>query len=59
MRSMSRLRKLTLEQHAAIADENIANLFDEYRPRYNDVMGEKIAEVSRPYLIWQTRKSAW
>jgi len=38
----------TLEQHAAISDENIASLLDHYRPRYNDTMGEKIAEVSRP-----------
>jgi 2',3'-cyclic-nucleotide 2'-phosphodiesterase (5'-nucleotidase family) len=39
---------LTLEEQAAIADERIAELLDQYRPRYKDVMGEKVAEVSQP-----------
>jgi len=39
---------ITLEQQASISDENIASMLDQYRPRYNDMMGEKIAEVSRP-----------
>src|SRR6056297_2824636 len=38
---------ITLEQYAAISDENIASLLDQYRPRYNDMMGEKVAEVAR------------
>lgn len=39
---------LTLEEQAAIADEQIAELLDQYRPRYKEVMGEKVADVSRP-----------
>jgi 2',3'-cyclic-nucleotide 2'-phosphodiesterase (5'-nucleotidase family) len=39
---------LTLEQHAAVEDPVIASMLDQYRSRYNDVMGEKIAEVARP-----------
>lgn len=38
--------QLTLEQHASIADNTISNLLDEYRPRYDKEMGEKIAEVA-------------
>lgn len=41
-------QEITLEQHAAIADNTILNLLDEYRPLYNKSMGEKIAEVARP-----------
>lgn len=39
--------ELTLEEQAAIADETIANLLNEYRPCYNDMMGVKVAEVAR------------
>lgn len=42
------LQELSLEQHAAVSDEEIAGKLDQYRPRFNEVMGEKIAEVSRP-----------
>jgi len=38
---------LTLEQQAAVEDSVIASMLDQYRNRYNNVMGEKIAEVTR------------
>lgn len=39
---------LTLEQQAAIEDSVISAMLDEYRNLYNEVMGEKIADVARP-----------
>jgi|AntRauTorckE6833_2_1112554.scaffolds.fasta_scaffold04684_2 2',3'-cyclic-nucleotide 2'-phosphodiesterase (5'-nucleotidase family) len=39
---------LTLEQQAAVEDSVIAAMLDQYRNRYNEMMGEKIAEVVRP-----------
>lgn len=39
---------LSLEEQAAIADEHIAELLNQYRPRYKDVMGKKVADVSQP-----------
>jgi 2',3'-cyclic-nucleotide 2'-phosphodiesterase (5'-nucleotidase family) len=40
--------ELSLEQHAAIADSAIAAQLNSYRERYEEVMGEKVADVSKP-----------